>query len=311
MAAGALAGIFINPGEAIHEGICTTIWGTPDLAFMGRQPSIPVVAVNQPDGRALIAAARQGRTVALATRLDTGWRRIPVLVAVLVAEIAGTRAGRIRAAAWAPGLLARRRRRQCETLGLAVPSDAVRRVTERVGAVAETEQQAAIAQAQQGLGQPDTDGTPVLVVEVDGVQVHLDDAWHEMKVGRVAPLGPAVQTEKRSGRTFLRRGPSRCCAGLEAAEEFWYRVYVQACRGGLGRATRRVVVLGDGAEWIWKRAAQFVGGPSVEVIEIVDINHAYDHLWAVGRPSLTPRPPRRPAPSHPWRHAPLGQARCA
>jgi hypothetical protein len=35
MAAGALAGIFINPGEAIHEGICTTIWGTPDLATPG------------------------------------------------------------------------------------------------------------------------------------------------------------------------------------------------------------------------------------------------------------------------------------
>jgi hypothetical protein len=81
MAAGALAGIFINPGEAIHEGICTSIWGTPDLASEGRQPTIPVAAVNHPDGQALIALARQGATVALATTLDTGWRRIPVLVA--------------------------------------------------------------------------------------------------------------------------------------------------------------------------------------------------------------------------------------
>lgn len=170
-----------------------------------------------------------------------------------------------------------------ETLGVAVPSDAVRRVTERVGAVAETEQQAAIAQAQHGQVQPDGAGTAVLVVEVDGCQVHLDDAWHEMKVGRVAPLGPALQTDPRSGRTFLRLGPSVCCAGLEAAEEFWYRVFVQACRGGLGQTTRRVVVLGDGAEWIWTRAAQFVGRPGVEVIEIVDIHHAYDHLWTVGR----------------------------
>jgi hypothetical protein len=170
-----------------------------------------------------------------------------------------------------------------ETLGVAVPADAVRRVTERVGGVAETEQQAAIAQAQQGQIQPDGAGAPVLVVEVDGVQVHLDDAWHEMKVGRVAPLGPALQTDTRSGRTFLRLGPSVCCAGLEAAEEFWYRVYGQACRGGLGQTTRRVVVLGDGAEWIWKRAAQFVGRPGVEVSEIVDIHHAYDHLWTVGR----------------------------
>jgi hypothetical protein len=175
-----------------------------------------------------------------------------------------------------------------ETLGVAVPSDAVRRVTERVGAVAETEQQVAIAQAQQGHVQPDGAGAAVLVVEVDGVQVHLDDAWHEMKVGRVAPLGPALRTDPRSGRTFLRLGPSVCCAGLEAAEAFWYRVYVQACRGGLGQTTRHVVVLGDGAEWIWKRAAQFMGGPCVEVIEIVDINHAYDHLWAVGRAVFDP-----------------------
>src|SRR5690606_5397518 len=87
MAAGAKAGIFINPGEAIHEGICTTIWGTPDLDSMGRQPSIPVVAVNHPDGQALIAAAQAGAQVALATRLDTRWRPIPVLVA----EIPGAR----------------------------------------------------------------------------------------------------------------------------------------------------------------------------------------------------------------------------
>ncbi len=87
MKAGALAGIFINPGEAIHEGICTTIWGTPDLASMERQPNIPVVAVNNPDGQELIALARQGVHVSVSTTLDTGWRRIPVLVA----EIPGNR----------------------------------------------------------------------------------------------------------------------------------------------------------------------------------------------------------------------------
>lgn len=86
MAAGAVAGIFVNPGHNIHEGICTTIWGTPDLDSAARQPAIPVVAVNREDGEALIQAARQGGRGAVATRLDTGWRRIPVLVA----EIPGT-----------------------------------------------------------------------------------------------------------------------------------------------------------------------------------------------------------------------------
>jgi hypothetical protein len=120
-------------------------------------------------------------------------------------------------------------------------------------------------------------------VAVDGCQVPLDDGWHEMKVGRVAPLGPTVQTDHRSGRTYLAWGAAAICAGLESAAEFWYRVFVTACRGGLGQQTRRVVVLGDGAEWIWHRAAHFVGGPGIVVIEIVDIYHAYEHLWALGR----------------------------
>ena len=88
MAAGALAGIFVNPGERIHEGICTTIWGTPDLDAAPRQPSIPVVAVNHADGEALIRAAQHEARASVATQLDTGWRRIPVLVA----EIPGRQA---------------------------------------------------------------------------------------------------------------------------------------------------------------------------------------------------------------------------
>lgn len=81
MRAGALAGIFINPGQAIHEGICTTIWGTPDLDNKGDQPNIPVIAINKPDGEELIEAAKSGARVAISTQLETGWRKIPVLVA--------------------------------------------------------------------------------------------------------------------------------------------------------------------------------------------------------------------------------------
>jgi hypothetical protein len=170
-----------------------------------------------------------------------------------------------------------------EDLGVAVSGETVRRVSEAVGAVAEAQQQAAITQAQQGRLARPAQGATDVVVAVDGCQVPLDDGWHEMKVARVAPLGPALRHDLRSGRTFLVWGPSVCCAGLESAEEFWYRVYVTACRGGLSPQTRRVVVLGAGAEWIWKRAAHFVGGPGITVVEIVDIYHAYDHLWAVGR----------------------------
>lgn len=86
-ARGVVAAVFVAPGEYIHEGICTTIWGSPDLDSMDRQPSIPVLAVNQPEGRALIERAGKGDCrVTYSTELETGWRPIPVLVA----EIPGT-----------------------------------------------------------------------------------------------------------------------------------------------------------------------------------------------------------------------------
>ncbi len=159
-----------------------------------------------------------------------------------------------------------------ETLGLHVDDDAVWRMTEGIGEVVEAEVQAAIRRAQQhqeiwpaaaSARRPRSDVPAMLVVEVDGVQVHLDDAWHEMKVGRAAPLGPALQYDKRSGRTHFALGPSAFCAGLEPAEEFFWRVYVTACQVGLGRRPQCVVVLGDGAAWIWERAQSFLALPGV------------------------------------------------
>jgi hypothetical protein len=84
---GAAGIVFIHPGEAIHEMICTTIWGAPDLDGLPRKPSVPVVSVSRLDGDALAAMARQGGLqVALHTQLREGWMRCPVVVA----EIPGT-----------------------------------------------------------------------------------------------------------------------------------------------------------------------------------------------------------------------------
>jgi hypothetical protein len=84
---GAVGAIFISPGERIHEGICTSIWGSPDLDTFKRKPRIPVVAVNKTEGAWLRGLAQAGPVkVKLSTKLDEGWRPIPVLVA----EIPGT-----------------------------------------------------------------------------------------------------------------------------------------------------------------------------------------------------------------------------
>lgn len=178
-----------------------------------------------------------------------------------------------------------------ETLGVDLPVETVRVLAEAAGAVAEAEQQDAIAALRAGRREPEqpADSAQTLLVEVDGVQVWERDGWHEMKLGRAAPLGPATHTDPRTGRTTLVMGPSICGGGLEAAEESWWRMCVLAQQAGLGPATERVVVLCDGAPWIWNRAAAFLGGAGREVIEIVDIFHTYEHLWAVGH-ALYPDP---------------------
>lgn len=70
---GAIGVIGINPGVDIHWGICTTIWGTPDLDDLPRKPTIVSVAVNNPDGQKLIDIANAGGSVTLFTEMEEGW----------------------------------------------------------------------------------------------------------------------------------------------------------------------------------------------------------------------------------------------
>jgi len=176
-----------------------------------------------------------------------------------------------------------------EALGATLSDETVRRLAERIGAAAEAQTQAAIGRAQHGqLVWTDdeverAEDSTILAVEVDGVLVHQGAGWHEMKVATVAPLGPALHTDPDSGRTHLAWGAASYGVGAEAAEDCWWRVHVEALRRGLGTpAVRTVVVLADGARWIWDRARAFLGLPGVEVVEIADIYHAYGYLWAVG-----------------------------
>lgn len=78
---GAVGLIAINPGVDIHWGTCTSVWGNPDLRSMGRIPSIPAVAVNNPDGQELIKLAEANKQVTLVTEMEVGWfkSRLPVV----------------------------------------------------------------------------------------------------------------------------------------------------------------------------------------------------------------------------------------
>lgn len=70
---GAIGVIGINPGVDIHWGICTSVWGVPDLDDLPRKPKVVAVAVNRPDGDALIEIAKAGGEVTLFTEMEEGW----------------------------------------------------------------------------------------------------------------------------------------------------------------------------------------------------------------------------------------------
>ncbi|MBT0957455.1 M28 family peptidase [Alphaproteobacteria bacterium KMM 3653] len=80
-AAGAAGVIAVNPGDMIHWGTVSTIWGTPEPDDLARLPRIPSAAINQPDGLKLIEIAKRGGRARLRTELETGWfpQNMPVV----------------------------------------------------------------------------------------------------------------------------------------------------------------------------------------------------------------------------------------
>jgi N-acetylated-alpha-linked acidic dipeptidase len=80
---GAIGMIAVNPGANPHWGICTTIWGTPDLRDLPRKPTIAVVAVNNPDGEKLIELAKRGGSATLMSETTEGWWESPIPVVTI------------------------------------------------------------------------------------------------------------------------------------------------------------------------------------------------------------------------------------
>ena len=63
--------------------------------------------------------------------------------------------------------------------------------------------------------------------------------------------------------------------GIEHADEFFPRVWVEMRRRGVNRASIKCVFLGDGAKWIWDRVLDIAPGNSVFIL---DFFHACEHV---------------------------------
>jgi len=153
-----------------------------------------------------------------------------------------------------------------EVSGRRLSQRSIHRLTRRAGSrAAEAEKQLVLRMASgqvvEALVRPRR-----LYVTVDGLIVHLDGGWHEVKC---VCCYWEDQRGKRQSRRMVR---------LESAEQFAAFVWSLACQCGLDHADE-VVLLGDGAAWIWDHIASVLGE---RTICITDWYHVMEHVWACG-----------------------------
>jgi hypothetical protein len=94
--------------------------------------------------------------------------------------------------------------------------------------------------------------------------------FREVKTGVL--LLPSERVETSPGRRSVVRRFLVTCLG--DADAIFARLYAQLRELGWVGAHTVVVVVGDGAEWIWNRASMFV-----RRCEILDFWHALEHAW--------------------------------
>ncbi len=159
--------------------------------------------------------------------------------------------------------------------GVEVSTSQIEEVTEAVGRYREAELLAEVHAAwqepyrQRLLPQLEV-RSPQLVIAIDGVMAPEREGYHEVRTAAVA--GCELGEQPKDWRYVIH---------TEQVETFGRLVWCEAWRQGLESA-EQVVVLGDGAEWIWKLARWHFPG----AIQVLDLWHATEHLWAAGRALL-------------------------
>lgn len=180
-------------------------------------------------------------------------------------------------------------RRDLEDLaGVLVKTKAVERVSGAVGKQIETAFEAERELALSGKVVP-LKAVPKMYIAIDGTGVPVVRRETEGRKGkdetgkaktREAKLGCIfTQTQLDENQCPVRDENSTTYVGaIETAEAFGIRIYAEAIRRGVSRAAK-VIMLGDGALWIWGIAEEHFYG----AIQIVDLYHAREHLAVIAK----------------------------
>ena len=183
-----------------------------------------------------------------------------------------------------------------ELAGIVVQTKQVERVSEAVGVqieqVASRERRAALAGKVVLLH-----SVPKMYVALDGTGVPMTPRETQGRLGK-DETGQAKTREAKRGCVFtqtrldhkgrpLRDEDSTTYVGaIENAKDFGWRIFAEAIRRSSRRA-EQLIVLGDGAVWIWNIADEHFP----DAIQIIDLYHAREHLsglakllWGPGTP---------------------------
>ena len=164
--------------------------------------------------------------------------------------------------------------RLAQLCGIPCSASQLQQVTEAVGRTRAQELAREVDRAWATGELPPVEQEPTwLVVALDGVMVAEQDGYHEVRCGAIAGATPPETAEDELALT-----PWRYVVTPADVVTFGRLVSLEATRQGVGQA-ERVLVLGDGAHWIWNLAEEYFP----DAIQILDLWHATEHLWAAGR----------------------------
>jgi hypothetical protein len=170
-----------------------------------------------------------------------------------------------------------------ELAGIVVKTKSVERISEAIGQQAEgvfqAERHAALSGKLAGV-----EAAPTLYIAIDGTGVPVVARETEGRKGKQNPERAKTREAKLGcvftqtllddqGRPRRDEHSTTYVGAIESAEQFGPRIYAEAVRRGLKRAGR-VVVVGDGAPWIWNLADEQFH----DAIQIIDLYHARQHL---------------------------------
>jgi hypothetical protein len=173
--------------------------------------------------------------------------------------------------------------------GIEITDKQVERIAEAIGADIARREQEGVEDVMAG-DEPQTSEAPAtLYIAADGTGVSVLRKETEGRKGKAAD-GIARTREAKLGAVFtqtnidqkgnpVRNPHSTTYVGrIESVDTFGPRLYAEALNRGLANAGR-VVVIGDGAVWIWNMAEDHFKGAT----QILDYYHAAKHLSALAK----------------------------